>query len=110
MYVLVEHKSSPYSWTLLQLLKYILKSHLEETLKELGTLPIDEQMRAFLSSFFKYILSAGRGVRSEDLSRIIDSAGFKESGEVYMTIAEELKLEGKREENEKERSLTISKS
>ncbi|GAH13734.1 unnamed protein product, partial [marine sediment metagenome] len=81
-------------------LKYALrglKPHLKEILKELGTLPIDERMRAFLSSFFKYILSAGRGVRSEDLGRAIDSAGFKESREVYMTIAEELKLEGKRE-------------
>ena len=54
-------------------------------------------MRAFLSSFFEYILSAGRGVRSEDLNRAIDSAGFKESKEVYMTIAEELTLKGKLE-------------
>ena len=81
-------------------LKYALrglKPHLEEILKELVTLPIDERMRAFLTSFFEYILSAGRGVRSEDLGRAIDSAGFKEPREVYMTIAEELTLKGKRE-------------
>ncbi len=78
-----------------------ISPHLGEMLQSLLTLPFDEQLRAFLSVLFEYILKISKDTKEEDIEEELRSIGSKDAREVYMTIAERLiergKLEGKLE-------------
>jgi predicted transposase/invertase (TIGR01784 family) len=74
-----------------------MRPHLGQILHHASAFRIDEGKRSFLEGLLKYILQVGRDIRRTDVVEELRKAGRAQAGEVYMTIAEQLRAEGKAE-------------
>ena len=74
-----------------------MRPHLGEILYHASARPFDEQKRSFLEGLLKYILQVGRDIDPTDVEEELLKGGRAQAGEVYMTIAEQLRAEGKTE-------------
>jgi len=74
-----------------------MRPHLGEILNHALAFPFDEGKRSFLEGLLKYILQVGRDIEPEHVEEEIRKGGRAQAGEVYMTIAEKLRAEGKAE-------------
>jgi predicted transposase/invertase (TIGR01784 family) len=84
----------------LKTLKYSrrnLRMYLEEILRGVSTVPMDERHRAFTTALLRYIVIGGSDVDEQDVDRAVRSLGMREVTEEYMTVAEQLIERGKRE-------------
>lgn len=71
-----------------------LRPHLGDILRAVSARPMDERTRSFLKMFLRYILQAGRDTPRAVVVEEIDKVNDKDTREVYMTAAEELRAEG----------------
>lgn len=73
-----------------------MKPHLGEILTDAATLAMDYRNRAFLEVLLEYILQVGRDIQSRDVEQEIQERAHADAmREVYMTVAEKLRAEGK---------------
>ena len=84
----------------LKTLKYSLgnlRSYLVEILRSATSLPMDAEHRAFLSKLLEYIIEGCKDIEKQDVEQALLSIGSREAREAYMTVAEQLREEGKAE-------------
>jgi len=74
-----------------------LRPYLVEILGSVSSLPMDEKHRAFLSKLLEYIIEGCKDIKKQDVEQAFLSIESREAREVYMTLAERLIEEGKRE-------------
>jgi len=87
---------------ILQILRYIFvndilfKKEIKKLINLLEEINNKETAVEYFESIIKYIMNAREGIDAKELSRIVSEVS-SERGEAVMTIAEKLKMEGKKE-------------
>ena len=74
-----------------------MRPYLGAILYHASAFPFDEEKRSFLEGLLKYILQVGQDIEPRHVEEELGKGGRAQAGEVYMTIAEQLRAEGKAE-------------